>query len=73
MIRLLPSPLLSLLLLALLSSACATVRPYERSALQSRVMQPPTTLQVAADGHVDGTREAMRGALAGGGTSCGCN
>jgi len=63
-----------LLPLAGVVSGCATVRPYERSVLQSAVMAfPADALQTKNDGHVVGTRESMVGATGSGGSSCGCN
>jgi len=61
------------LALLLLLPACATVHPYERAALQTRMMVGDSVLQATMDAHVDGTREAMRGAIGAGSTSCGCN
>ena len=62
----------AILLLAL--SGCVHVAPYERGLIMSRVMQgPPGPLEAMVDVHVDQTREAMRGAVDGGGASCGCN
>lgn len=66
-----------LLLLALFSSplvGCAPLKAWERGRLQEAAMRdPPDDLEAACDTHVHRTREAMSGAAAGGGVSCGCN
>jgi hypothetical protein len=57
----------------LLIAGCATVKPYERGLLMSRVMaEPAEPLEAAADQHVLGPREHQRGATRAGGVSCGC-
>ncbi len=61
------------LLLALLGG-CAPLAPYQRADLMTRVMQDnPSALEAGIDVHVQQTREAMAGAGAVGGKSCGCN
>ena len=65
--------IVALALLIAAATGCATVRPYERSVLMSRVMQDPVDpLEAGFDAHVFGTREAMTGATTTGGASCGC-
>lgn len=58
----------------LLGSGCTPLRPYERAALLTRVMEEATG--PAEDGfevHVHRTREGLAGAEIGAGASCGCN
>ena len=58
----------------LLVSGCATLQPWERGVLMQRCMQQSLDpLETAMDLHMHRTREAMSGAAAGGGASCGCN
>ena len=53
---------------------CATLKPWERGRLMQRCMQGSLDpLETAMDLHVHRTREAIMGAAAGGGASCGCN
>ncbi len=53
---------------------CATVEPWQRGRLMQRCMQGSLDpLETAMDLHVHRTREAIMGAAAGGGASCGCN
>lgn len=60
--------------LAALAGGCTVLKTWERGELQSRVMtDPPCAMEAAFDGHVHRTREAVSGASAGGGASCGCN
>ena len=60
------------LLLGLLTG-CATLAPYERAALMTRIMQDPyDPHEAAAISHVIEVREAMAGASAASGASCGC-
>jgi len=61
-------------LIALTMSGCATVHPYQRGELMTRVMVPaPDALESSFDVHVYRTREGMAGAELGAGVSCGCN
>ena len=61
-------------LLLLVLAACAPVHPWERGRLMSPVMADPCDpLAAATTAHVLATREAMTGAAAVGGASCGCN
>jgi hypothetical protein len=60
--------------LLVLLSGCAPLAPYQRTDLMTRVMQDtPAPLEAGIDVHVQQTREAMAGAGAVGGKSCGCN
>ena len=52
----------------------ATLHPWERGVLLSRIMGDPADPAAAAfDGHVDGAREAIAGAEAVSNDACGCN
>lgn len=67
-------PRATLLLLALLLHACATVRPWERERLSRRVMSVDAPSQSAAfDAHVRAVRGADTPAGGAGGGGCGCN
>lgn len=68
------APLLLFALLTSLLFGCAPLKPWERGRLQEAAMRDPADdLEAACDTHVHRTREAMSGAAAGGGVSCGCN
>lgn len=55
-------------------SGCATLQPWERGVLESRLMgDPGDPLAAAFDGHVDGAREAIAGGEAVANDACGCN
>jgi len=61
------------LLLAILVG-CGPVHPWERGRLLSPVMADPCDpLAAETTAHILATREAMHGASAVGGASCGCN
>ncbi len=65
---------LAMLVVALLVCGCTPLKPWERSQLTARCMQPGLDLlEVAMDAHVHNTRESAMGAWAAGGPSCGCN
>ena len=65
---------LIILLLAALSAGCATLQPYERGELMTRVMvEVPDGMETGFEVHIHRTREAMAGAELGEGASCGCN
>lgn len=56
------------------SAGCTPLKPWQRGRLVQRCMQPSLDpLETAMDLHVFRTREAILGAAAGGGASCGCN
>ena len=56
------------------TGGCAVLKPYERTELMCRVMQDPASpLGARFDTHLQRTREAIAGASAGGGASCGCD
>ena len=66
--------LLALLVLALVSSGCATVKPWQREALADPIMQPDRNPIAAAQlDHVYFSREAASGGTTVGGGGCGCN
>lgn len=59
---------------ALLTSACAPVRPWERSALTERCMSAaPDPLEASFAAHLHATRESAQGATGVGAAACGCN
>lgn len=63
-----------LLALALLTSACTTVHPWERGALADRTMRPDgDPLGTADREHIYFSREAHAGGKDVGGGGCGCN
>ncbi len=63
-----------LVLLSLLFSACATVKPHEREHLADRVMQfEGTTRETALENHILSNREGSFGGSGAGGGGCGCN
>ncbi len=65
---------MSVLVLLVLASGCATTRPWEREALSSEVMRMDGDEDEAAlRHHVLSTREGTAGSLGGGGGGCGCN
>ena len=69
-------PGIALLLLLCLgaTSSCAAVRPWQRGRLAAPAMQRASDPQRSAFSvHVERNREAMAGATAAGGPSCGCN
>lgn len=64
----------ALLLLAVLLTGCATVRPWERETLAAPAMAEQTDPQGDAfDGHFRGAREAALDPGSAGGGGCGCN
>jgi hypothetical protein len=65
---------LAMLILVLLASGCAVVKPWERNLLARRDMGfEPDALEAAREGHIYFSKEAsMPGGGAGGG-GCGCN
>ncbi len=67
--------LLSALVAAMASmSGCVTLTTWERSTLMSRVMQDSgAPLEASFEEHVHAVREAVQGATAAAGSSCGCN
>ncbi len=61
------------MLLALLTSGCAEVQPWQRGTLAKPQMAPDAwPLQSELRGHVYGSREAAGGGNTGGGGGCGC-
>ncbi len=61
-------------MILLLLLACATLQPWERADLMTRVMMEPLDPGEAAfDAHVRATRETMTAAGGAGGAACGCN
>jgi hypothetical protein len=64
----------ALIVLLLLSSGCATVKPWERETLADPIMQPGRNPMAAAQlEHVYFSREAASGGTTVGGGGCGCN
>jgi hypothetical protein len=62
------------LALAGATAGCTPLKPWQRGRLVQRCMQRSLDpLETAMDLHVFRTREAILGAAAGGGASCGCN
>jgi hypothetical protein len=60
--------------LALLSSGCGTVQPWERGTLSDYTMRPDRDpLQDTLHEHIYFTREAAAGGRGVGGGGCGCN
>ena len=63
-----------LVAIGMCASGCAPLPAYRRSALMQRCMTQPVDPQAASfETHIHRTREAMIGATAHGGPSCGCN
>jgi len=63
----------ALILLFGVLTGCVTLAPYQRATLMTRVMQDPyDTREAATAAHVIEVREAMAGASAASGASCGC-
>ena len=60
------------LALALASTGCAKVAPYERGMLAHPTMTPEE-ISIGLDGHVRAVSEGAAGGLGGGGGGCGCN
>ena len=61
-------------LLALFSTGCTTVQPWERAALADPKMNPARDpLLTAMSEHVYFSREALSGGRGVGGSGCGCN
>jgi len=57
-----------------LGVGCANVRPWERGTLARALMRgPDDALRARFQAHVERVREAMVGASADAGPSCGCN
>ncbi|MCW9014757.1 MAG: DUF4266 domain-containing protein [Gammaproteobacteria bacterium] len=68
------SQIFSLLLIALLLSACSTVQPWEKDLLAKPSMQlVPDKLDNALDEHIYFSKEASLGGQGVGGGGCGCN
>jgi len=60
-------------MILLLILACVTLHPWERVDLMTRVMADPIDpTEMGFDAQVRETREAMTGADAAGGATCGC-
>jgi hypothetical protein len=58
----------------LLTTGCATVKPWQRESLAEPIMQPDRNpMQVAQLEHVYFSREAASGGRSVGGGGCGCN
>ena len=56
------------------ATGCVTLSTWERSTLMSRVMQDSgSPLEASFEEHVHAVREAVQGATAAAGSSCGCN
>jgi hypothetical protein len=65
---------ISLLLIALCGSACATVQPYQRETLARSDMQLERNGDLAAgEEHATAYREGSSGAVGASGGGCGCN
>ncbi len=65
---------LVLVALALASSGCARVRPWERETLAHAAMQQPPWPEIAkGQQHVFQIREQSQGGYGAGGGGCGCN
>jgi hypothetical protein len=65
-----------ILLLMLIGAAagCANVKPWQRSTLSERIMQPDRDpVGIALSEHVYFSREAASGGRGVGGGGCGCN
>ncbi len=63
-----------LLTLALASSACVRVKPWERDLLARRDMAwEPDGLEAAREAHIYFSKEASLPGGSGGGGGCGCN
>jgi len=66
--------ILLLLALSLFTSACTTVKPWQRGALSDYTMRPARDpLTASMNDHVWFTREAFSGGTGVGGGGCGCN
>ena len=65
---------LGALLAVVLSSGCATVRPWQRELLADRIMDPAAVARErAAERHWMETREGAIGGPLGAGGGCACN
>jgi hypothetical protein len=64
--------LLLVTLLALATTACVKVAPYERGMLAHPTMTADE-IAIGLDGHVRAVSEGAAGGLGGGGGGCGCN
>ena len=64
----------ALLGLAVLASACTSVKPWERDQLARPEMQwDPDPLEAAQDNHMYFSKEGSSGSADAGGGGCGCN
>jgi len=65
---------LALALLALVTSGCASVKPWQRGMLaRSDMAWSPDPLEAARRGHIYFSKEASLDASGAGGGGCGCN
>jgi hypothetical protein len=62
-----------LLLVAIASSACAAVKPWQRELLTQPGMALDAAPSARADQHMLESREASAGGFGGAGGGCGCN
>lgn len=61
------------LVLALVASGCAAVKPWQRELLAQPGMNLASSPDVKAEQHMLESREAAIGGFGGGGGGCGCN
>lgn len=63
-----------ILLFTLVSTSCASVKPWERDILaQDKMKLDPSPVETALDEHIYFSKEAASGGRGVGGGGCGCN